>query len=331
MNEMYAKFQFALETVEPFDPVREFNCFFYALSINKYARFPDDFIQTFYWFLFIAALHLFMRYVVFRPLAYRVLPDDDKKRSEMEEEKTKKGSAQKKSNEKSNEKSGEKKKNLPEKALVNKFLTASWKGFSYTCLVLFALFCMWGEDWPLDTAKYWRGWPGDITFWVKQLYFVEFAYYFHATIVIAWEPKMKDTFEMLAHHFATIALMALSYCWSYYRTGAVIMILHDFSDLWMEYAKLCLYSRYNKAGDAFFIIFTLSFLFTRCGLYPIYILSTVWYEARIECPECCGWWIFNSLLFTLQFLHIFWAGLILNILYTAVVKKGVQGDVREEE
>lgn len=76
---------------------------------------------------------------------------------------------------------------------------------------------------------------------------------------------MKDRNELLLHHFATVSLMGLSYCWGfifliflilffhitfflpliwisrYYRIGAVIMVLHDFSDPFMEMAKVFLY------------------------------------------------------------------------------------------
>jgi len=170
----------------------------------------------------------------------------------------------------------------------------------------------------------------EITPLIKLLYFVEIGYYFHATMVLFWDNKMKDTTELVIHHVATVSLMVLSYLFGFFRIGCVVMILHDFSDPFMEYTKIILYSGYDSVANVGFALFTAAFFWTRLYLFPRYVISSVWYQARVECPYCAGWWTFNIFLFILQILHVFWGFLILKIL-VSTLKAGAPADSREDD
>jgi hypothetical protein len=59
------------------------------------------------------------------------------------------------------------------------------------------------------------------------------------------------------------------------RFGAVVMVLHDMSDPLMEIAKLCLYSGQQGRANFWFASFAVTFIASRCYVYPKYIIFTI--------------------------------------------------------
>lgn len=57
------------------------------------------------------------------------------------------------------------------------------------------------------------------------------------------------------------------------KYGTAIMSLHDFSDPWMEAAKLFNYASITIGANICFTIFALSFIYLRVYIYPAYIIS----------------------------------------------------------
>ena len=53
--------------------------------------------------------------------------------------------------------------------------------------------------------------------------------------------------------------LALSYASNFTRVGALVMWCHDISDIFLEFAKLCKYSKYEKTADVAFAIFMIVF------------------------------------------------------------------------
>jgi TLC domain len=77
----------------------------------------------------------------------------------------------------------------------------------------------------------------------------------------------------------------------------------------------------SPAADAIFGVFAATFLVTRLGLYPYYILYNTIFVARDAAeytsdgppPRPPVYWIFNGMLLILQGLHVLWAYLILRM------------------
>jgi hypothetical protein len=56
------------------------------------------------------------------------------------------------------------------------------------------------------------------------------------------------------------------------RCGTLVLVIHDFADIFLEAAKLCNYAKLATACDTIFGIFAVSWVITRLGVFPTWIL-----------------------------------------------------------
>ena len=152
-------------------------------------------------------------------------------------------------------------------------------------------------------------------------YMLELSFYWSLSISQFFDVKRKDFWEMLIHHITTISLIMFSWTAHFTRIGTLVMILHDCADHLLELAKLFRYASYRKTCDAVFVVFSIVWVITRwvnihllvwfclywrCGLYPSWILYSTLYDVGWILEFFPVYFIFNSLLVILQFLHILW-------------------------
>ncbi|KAL8163692.1 UNVERIFIED_CONTAM: Ceramide synthase 5, partial [Gekko kuhli] len=104
------------------------------------------------------------------------------------------------------------------------------------------------------------------------------------------------------------------------RVGSLVLCLHDVADFWLEVAKLANYAKYQRFCDSTFMLFSAIFIFTRLGIYPIWILNTTLFESWELIGPYPSWWLFNGLLVLLQILHVIWSYFILRIAYKALAR-----------
>lgn len=84
----------------------------------------------------------------------------------------------------------------------------------------------------LNMEELWTNWPQrEIDGPVKAYVLGQWAFWLHQVLVINIEQRRKDHWQMLSHHFVTIALIASSYAYHHTRVGHVIMISLDVVDL----------------------------------------------------------------------------------------------------
>lgn len=173
-------------------------------------------------------------------------------------------------------------------------------------------------------------------FLVRILYMVEMGFYIQAIpVLVFWEVRRKDFLENMAHHWVTLALIVYSHYLGLTKTGAVVFLLHDVNDIFMECAKMARYTGVPLVPDVFFVIFMLSWIATRCIAYPLVVIRATLIDCRpiafargiVLYPH---YHIFNVFLITLLGLHIYWSYLIYRIVKKVVMGNGLD-DVREEE
>ena len=106
------------------------------------------------------------------------------------------------------------------------------------------------------------------------------------------------------------------------------MLLHDISDPLMEMAKLFLYSNQQFLANLFFMLFSFTFMITRDIIYPICIISPLFYNTEatkhVQYLE-----VYIGALSTIAFLNLFWTLLILKMIQGHLTKGNVEGDIRE--
>ncbi|XP_067331462.1 ceramide synthase 2-like isoform X2 [Channa argus] len=87
---------------------------------------------------------------------------------------------------------------------------------------------------------------------------------------------------------------------------------------------------WKKTCDALFVVFAVVFLVTRLVIFPSKIIHTTLALSMEVFEPFVGYYFFNILLMVLQALHIFWAGLILRMVYK-FLKGKLEKDERSDE
>jgi len=224
------------------------------------------------------------------------------------------------------------KKLTPEaqKALtLTRFENATWEAVFYTLSAAYGFFVYSQQDWSVwPTSNIWVNWPlQDMDDIFRGYYLLGLAFYSQALLsLIFFDKPRSDYWEYMLHHVVTIFLITASYYTRIQRYGLVILVLHDFGDIWLNWAKAFKYLKYEMLTNAFFLLFVLIFIATRLLFLPLTVIPSGYYEAMQVEPPIPGFGPMNGALVVLQCLHIFWFYLIV----IAVWKQIVTGDLEDQ-
>ncbi|KAJ0011741.1 hypothetical protein NQD34_012716 [Periophthalmus magnuspinnatus] len=211
---------------------------------------------------------------------------------------------------------------------TKKFGEAAWRFFFYSAAFIAGLSCLINRPWFWDLRECWRQYPVQPMEWTHYWYYMlELGFYASLLLRISVDVKRKDFREQVIHHLATIFLLSFSYCANYIRIGTLVMLLHDSSDILLESAKMFNYGTgWRKTCDSLFIVFAAVFLVTRLVIFPSKIIHSTLVLSMEVFEPFFGYYFFNILLMVLQALHLFWAGLILRMIY-----KFLKGKLEKDE
>jgi len=215
---------------------------------------------------------------------------------------------------------------------LQKFCETGWRWVFYTCILGYGINCLWDKAWLWNIRFCWYNYPFhqmDNDIW--WYYMLELSFYWSLSISQFFDVKRKDFWEMLIHHITTISLIMFSWTAHFTRIGTLVMILHDCADHLLELAKLFRYASYRKTCDAIFVVFSIVWVITRCGLYPSWILYSTLYDVGWILEFFPVYFIFNSLLVILQFLHILWTYFLFKAIHKALIKGGVDDQRSDSE
>ncbi|XP_063776137.1 ceramide synthase 2-like isoform X1 [Pseudophryne corroboree] len=227
-------------------------------------------------------------------------------------------------------------RNQDRPSITKKFCEASWRFFMYFISFLTGIAVLNDKPWFWDQREFWTDYPYQpLEFSLYWYYMLQLGFYSSMLLTLAFDIKRKDLKEQIVHHCATIFLITFSYCANYIRAGTLVMLLHDSADFVMELAKMFNYSKWKRMCNILFTIFALIFIATRLFLLPTRIIYSTYYHSMVLFQPFFGYYFFNALLMTLQILHIFWAYMILRMIYrftfTGMVGDDVRSDVEESD
>ncbi|KAM4547701.1 ceramide synthase 4a [Odontesthes bonariensis] len=215
---------------------------------------------------------------------------------------------------------------------TKKFCEASWRFVFYLIAFTAGLGSLINTPWFWDHRECWRGYPkqsvADAHYWY---YILELSFYLSLLLCVSVDVKRKDFKEQVVHHIATIFLIGFSYCTNFVRVGTFVMLVHDSSDFLLESAKMFHYAEWTRTCDSLFVVFALVFLVTRLVVFPCRVVHSTLVVSLEYFQPFFGYFFFNALLFVLQALHIFWAYLILRMVYKFVFLGKVERDERSDE
>lgn len=214
---------------------------------------------------------------------------------------------------------------------AKKFPESAWKILFYSftwSLSVYVVLVSGRYNYFEDPCSVWIEWyigmpvPRDI----YAMYIVQCSFYLHSIYgTIFLDIWRKDTGVMLVHHLLTLALIAFSYATRYHKIGTLVLLVHDITDIQLEFTKLNIYLR-NRYGvkhmlhehlaNIGFGIFTVCWFIFRLYWYPLKVLFSTGHGAMNYGPEEKNFFLFfNSMLWILQCMNVYWFGFILLFLY----------------
>uniref|UniRef100_A0A7S0YMV2 TLC domain-containing protein n=1 Tax=Polytomella parva TaxID=51329 RepID=A0A7S0YMV2_9CHLO len=226
---------------------------------------------------------------------------------------------------------------------LSKWTESCWKLTGFTTFSTLAFFVSYGEVWFTDSRYWWLGcthFPPcnlPVSRGLLLYYCFETGFYMEAiNFLIFHETRRRDWAESLIHHIATSILLLYSYYVNFTRVGVVVLLIHDFSDIFLEASKLAKYARAEILSVALFVVFLISWIVCRCVIFPLFVIRSTLFEpvalvaVHIGVEPRPHFEIFNCLLILLFILHIYWTWIIIKILLRLLVT-GNADDVREKE
>ncbi|XP_010927982.1 ASC1-like protein 1 isoform X2 [Elaeis guineensis] len=171
-------------------------------------------------------------------------------------------------------------------------------------------------------------------FKLKAVYMYAAGFYTYSIFALMlWETRRSDFGVSMSHHVASVVLIVLSYIFRFARVGSVVLAIHDASDVFLETGKMSKYSSCEWLASASFPLFVASWFILRLIYFPFWILRSTSYEVvltldkekhKFEGP--LYYYVFNTLLFSLLVLHIYWWVLMYRMLVKQIQSKGHVGD-----
>ncbi|KAL7607631.1 hypothetical protein Lser_V15G15262 [Lactuca serriola] len=225
---------------------------------------------------------------------------------------------------------------------LRKFKESAWKCVYYLSVEFFAIIVTHNEPWFTNTINFWIGpdnqrWPDQkAKLKLKALYMYAGGFYMYSIFaLIFWETR-PDFVVSMGHHVASVILIVMSYICRFVRVGSVILALHGASDVFLEVVKMSKYSGAEGLASFSFMLFVISWLILRLIYYPFWIMQSTSYEIvmmldkeRKDTLIPIYYYIFNTLLFFLLVLHIYWWVLIYRMLVKQIQDRGkLNDDVR---
>lgn len=225
---------------------------------------------------------------------------------------------------------------------INKFCSQSWQLFLHVSSITFEIVTIMTTSWWKDPKTCWTPCPCNqkATFPLKLMYAFESAAYIYDGIAHRfWNPRKNDYYIMFLHHIVTVLLISASYNPGYFPIGAVVMFLHDISDIAVD--MLVIVNQAKLEGKEWFfiveiqyVVTTLNWLFFRNYLYVVKILTPVYnviYYTDCFMNNMTPYYIFLGLLISLYIMHIYWLYVFLRIGYDILtMEKGKDRGVSYE-
>lgn len=230
------------------------------------------------------------------------------------------------------------------KKAKTRFAEQSWSFVYYSISFIFGVVLYWDSPYYNNLNQVYINWPNHYMSWeFKTYYLVSMGFWLQQIFVLNVEKPRKDHYQMFSHHIITCLLIIGSYYYYYFRIGHLILMIMDSVDIFLAAAKMLKYAGFSNACDAMFLLFLVSWIVLRHGVYN-YIFYHAWYKSvdlmkNGQCVEglmqkrC---WTpvvidtFLGLLGGLQIITCIWMYLILKVAYKVVTGSGAE-DVRSDE
>jgi ceramide synthetase len=221
---------------------------------------------------------------------------------------------------------------MEDKATADKFGESLVRGSYY-----FFMFCAVYEIatsegfWP-DASKAWEdtdglpGWGQRVSVACEAYYAMELAYYLSGIAIHVWvDAPLKDFYLMLTHHIVTVGLVLGSRATGYLPIGMIILLCHDVSDIFLDFAKCFHYFKMEILSTVTFVVLLVSWVKFRLYLYPFVVLDSVLRYCTNDVLDTDVLNIYLIGLYFLAVLHWYWFYLMLRVAYRRLTLGEMEG------
>lgn len=226
---------------------------------------------------------------------------------------------------------------------VIRFAEQGWSVIYYTLTWCYGLYVHINVPTKLsDPTDLWLHYPHiPIAGPVKFYYLVQAAFYIHQVLILNAEARRKDHVQMMTHHVITIALIGASYFANFTRVGCVLLVLMDWCDIWLPFAKMLRYIDLSTLCDITFTWFLVSWFVTRHVLFVFVVIRSTyidlprlvpfaWAPERNVYLSKPAWVIYVTLLCALQVIQIVWFWMICRVAWRVVRGENAADDRSDE-
>ncbi|KAH6643413.1 TLC domain-containing protein [Truncatella angustata] len=170
---------------------------------------------------------------------------------------------------------------------ITRFAEQAWLLVYYCAFWPLGFYLYFKSPYFLNLQELWTNWPAREIDGVMKVYMLaQFAFWLQQVLVIHIEERRKDHWQMLTHHFLTIALVGAAYAYHQTRVGHLILVLMDIVDLFFPLAKCLKYLGYQTACDIMFGLFVVSWFFARHVFY-LMVCWSIYVDLPVYLPDRC--------------------------------------------
>ncbi|CDW81302.1 lag1 longevity assurance [Stylonychia lemnae] len=145
--------------------------------------------------------------------------------------------------------------------------------------------------------------------YLDDFYLLKLAYHAYELFYsMIYHRGRLDFPEYVFHHIVTLALIVKSYSINYLPIGAIIMLLHDLSDIFLSIFKLCCDVLPMKIQMTSYFIMLTSWIYLRMWFFPVNVIYAYILQVQDSKDYVIleNYWILLYFVICLYVLHIFW-------------------------
>ncbi|PLW19661.1 hypothetical protein PCANC_04825 [Puccinia coronata f. sp. avenae] len=180
-----------------------------------------------------------------------------------------------------------------------------------------------------NIRQYWQGYPHTSLDGLSKFYYLsQIAFWFQQIIVLQIEKRRKDYYQMFTHHIVTAILVCGSYSTNFTGIGTAVHTTMDLSDILLAFAKMLNYMQVGPIGDASFLVFVASWIYTRHYIlfriiFSIYKyvpqdIEFIWDPSSGRLASHSLWLAFLGLLIALEVILMIWLFMIFKVLWKVI-------------
>ncbi|ORX61270.1 LAG1-domain-containing protein, partial [Piromyces finnis] len=212
------------------------------------------------------------------------------------------------------------------KKKVEKAAIARFRCLWYIIITIVGYYCLKDEEWlPKSLGGTARSLKDLNLFWedlpyqaqnkkVIYYYMIQFGSALCTFVLQFKESRSRNSYgEFLLHDMATLMLLVISFLNNYIRMGAVVLFLHDISDIFSYGCKIFVDTDQTVLTFINYVSLIITWVYTRLYIFPFQVILQCFTNNIWARPELVGYIIIAICLITLLILHVYWIILLINI------------------